>query len=62
MCLYQYQAVGIGIVLVVVKNHLYPISDQYQGFTGTAPIRNEEINPILDQYQSFKGNAAIINK
>jgi hypothetical protein len=27
---YQYQGAGIGIVLVLVKNHLYPIPDQYQ--------------------------------
>ena len=29
---YQYQGAGMGIVLVVVKNHLYPIPDQYQSF------------------------------
>ena len=40
---YQYQGAGIGIVLVLVKNHLYPIPDQYQSFTGNAPIRNKEI-------------------
>ena len=40
---YQYQGAGIGIVLVVVKNHLYPIPDQYQSFTGRAAIRNKEI-------------------
>ena len=30
---YQYQGAGIGIVLVIIKNHLYPIPDQYQSFT-----------------------------
>ena len=40
---YQYQGAGIGIVLVLLKNHLYPIPDQYQSFTGKAAIRNKEI-------------------
>ena len=38
---YQYQGAGIGIVLVLVKNHLYPIPDQYQRFKGNAAIRNK---------------------
>ena len=33
----------IGIVLLVVKNHLYPIPDQYQRFTGYAAIRKKEL-------------------
>ena len=40
---YQYQGAGFGIVLVVVQNHLYPIPDQYQSFTGNAAIKNKEI-------------------
>ena len=39
---YQYQGAGIGIVLLVVKNHLYPIPDQYQDFTCSATISIEE--------------------
>ena len=39
---YQYQGVGIGIVLLVVKNHLYPIPNQYQNFTCSAAIRSKE--------------------
>ena len=35
---YQYQGAGIGIVLVVVKKHLYPITDQYHSFTSNAAI------------------------
>ena len=35
---YQYKGAGIGIVLVVVKNQLYLIPDQYQSFTGIATI------------------------
>ena len=35
---YQCQGTGIGIVLVVVKNHIYPIPDQYQRFKGNAKI------------------------
>ena len=38
---YQYQADGIGIVLVVVNKHLYPILDQYQSFKGNAAIINK---------------------
>jgi hypothetical protein len=40
---YQYQEDGIGIVLVVVKNHLYPIPEQYKSFTGNAAIRNKKV-------------------
>ena len=40
---YQYQGAGIGIVLLVVKNHLYPIPDQYQISTFKDAIRNQEI-------------------
>ena len=39
---YQYQGAGIGIVLDVVKNQLYPIPDQNQSFTGNAAIGNKE--------------------
>jgi hypothetical protein len=39
---YQYQGAGIGIVLLLVKNHLYPIPDQYQSFAGNVAIRNKE--------------------
>ena len=35
---YHYQGAGIGIVLVVVQNHLYPIPDQYQSFTSNTEI------------------------
>jgi hypothetical protein len=42
MVKYQYRGSGIGIVLETVKNHLYPIPDQYQSFTGNAAIRNNE--------------------
>ena len=34
----QYQGGGIGIVILVVKNHIYPIPDQYQRFKGNAKI------------------------
>ena len=40
---YQYQGAGIGIVLLVVKNLLYPIPNQYQYSTCKAAIRNKEI-------------------
>jgi hypothetical protein len=40
---YHYQRAGIGIVLVVVKNHLYPIPYQYQMCTGKTAIRAKEI-------------------
>ena len=40
---YKYQGAGIGIVLLVVKNDLYPIPDQYQSFIGNAAIRNKEM-------------------
>jgi hypothetical protein len=40
---YQYQGAGIGIVSLLVKNHLYPIPDQYQSFTGNAAIKNKEV-------------------
>ena len=40
---YQYQGAGIGIVLLVVKNHLYPIPDQYQNSACKEAIRNQEI-------------------
>ena len=39
----QYQYQGIGIVLELVKNHLYPIPDQYLSVTGNAAIRVKEI-------------------
>ena len=39
---YKYQGAGIGIVLLVVKNHLYPIPDQYQNSTCKAAIRSKE--------------------
>ena len=39
---YQYHGAGIGIVLLVVKNHLYPIPDQYQNSTCTAAVRGKE--------------------
>ena len=39
---YQYQGAGIGIVLLVVKNHLYPIPNQYQNYTCTAAIRSKK--------------------
>ena len=38
---YQYQCAGIGIVLLVVKNLLYPIPNQYQYYTCKAAIRNK---------------------
>ena len=40
---YQYQVAGIGIVLLVVKNLLYLIPNQYQYSTCKAAIRNKEI-------------------
>ena len=40
---YQYQGAGIGIVLLVVKNHLFPIPDQYPNSTCNDAIRNQEI-------------------
>jgi hypothetical protein len=40
---YQYQGAGIGIVLLVVKNLLYPIPNQYQYVTWKAAIRSKEI-------------------
>ena len=40
---YQCQGADIGIVLVVVQNHLYPIPEQYQSFMGNTAIRNKEI-------------------
>ena len=40
---YQYQNAGIGIVLLVVKNHLSPIADQYQISTYKDAIRNQEL-------------------
>jgi hypothetical protein len=40
---YQYQGAGIGIVLLVVKDLLYPIPNQYQYSTCKAPILNKEI-------------------
>jgi hypothetical protein len=39
---YQYQGAGIGIVLLIVKTHLYPIPNQYQNYTWTAAIRSME--------------------
>ena len=41
---YQYQGAGIGIVLLLVKNHLYPIPNQYQNYTCTAAFRRKENN------------------
>jgi hypothetical protein len=40
---YQYQGAGIGIVLLVVKNLLYPIPDQYQNSACKEAIRNQEM-------------------
>ena len=40
---YQYQGAGIGIVLLVVKKHLYPMPTQYQIYTYKDAIRNQEI-------------------
>ena len=39
---YRYQGAGNGIVLLVVKNHIYPIPDQYQNSTCKEAIRNQE--------------------
>jgi hypothetical protein len=39
---YQYQGAGIGIVLLVVKNHLYPIPDQYQNYACKEANRNQD--------------------
>ena len=39
---YQYQGAANGIVLLVVKNHLYPIPNQYQNAACKAAIRNKE--------------------
>ena len=44
---YQYQGAGIGIVLFVVKNHLYPIPAQYQDSTCKGAIRNQEKQKIF---------------
>ena len=44
---YQYQGAGIGIVLLVVKNHLYPIPDQYQNSACKEAIRNQEITETI---------------
>jgi hypothetical protein len=44
---YQYQGAGIGIVLLVVKNHLYPIPNQYQNFECKTAIRNKEITEYI---------------
>ena len=41
------EGASIGIVLEVVQNHLYPIPDQYQRFTGNAgKQRNNNLSPI----------------
>ena len=40
---YQYQGADIGIVLLVVKNHLYPIPPQYQNSALKGALRNKEI-------------------
>ena len=48
---YQYQGTGIGIALMVVKNHLYPIPDQYQCFSSNAAIRNKEITEQINYQQ-----------
>ena len=37
---YQYQGAGIGIALVVVKNLLYPIPNQYQSLNPTWKSRH----------------------
>jgi hypothetical protein len=34
MVQYEYQGAGICIISSLVKNHLYPIPDQYQLFIG----------------------------
>ena len=44
---YQNQGAGIGIVLLVVKNLLYPIPDQYQIFTGNKQWENQNFNYLL---------------
>ena len=44
---YQYHGAGIGIVLLVVKNHLYPIPDQYQNAACTAAISSKENQKII---------------
>ena len=38
---YQYQGDGIGIVLLVVKKHLYPIPNQYKNSTCRAAISSK---------------------
>jgi hypothetical protein len=40
---YQYQGGGIVIVLLVVKNRLYPIPNQYQYYTCKAALRHKEM-------------------
>jgi hypothetical protein len=39
----QYQGTGIGIVVLVVKNHLCPIPNQYKNSTCKAAIGNKDI-------------------
>jgi hypothetical protein len=54
---YQYQGAGIGIVLLVVKILLYPISNQYQNSTCKAAIRNKEItekNMYFEEHKNSK--------
>ena len=41
---YQYHGAGIGTVLLIVENHLYPIPDKYQNSTCKEAIRNQEIS------------------
>jgi hypothetical protein len=39
---HQCQGAGIGIVLLLLKNHLYPIPDQYQNSACKQAKRNQE--------------------
>ena len=41
---YQHQGPGIGIVMLLVKNHLYPMPNQNQHYRCTAAFRRKENN------------------
>ena len=52
---YQYQGAGIGIVLLVVKNHLYPIPDQYQHSACKDTIGNQELTENIYYQEHMTG-------
>ena len=51
----QYQGAGIGIVLLVVKNHLYPIPDQYQHSACKDTIGNQELTENIYYQEHMTG-------